>query len=223
MLLEFCAGSPEDALAAARAGADRVELCVELPRDGLTPPRAQIEAAAAALAPLGVPLVVLARPRDGDFVYAPAEIAAIEATLDVCHEVGAEGVALGVLRADGRLDVERCAALLARAAPLAVCFHRAFDAVPDARTALDELVALGCRRVLSSGGAARAIDALRALAGRERHAAGRIEVVPAGRIRGADAAAIAARTGARSVHSSAGGPRGVAALRAALDAPPPAR
>jgi copper homeostasis protein len=222
VLLEICAPSWAAAAVAAQGGADRVELCERLDVGGLTPGRAHLRAAAVAV-PRGVPIVVLVRPRAGDFVYAGAEVDAMRRAIDDAREAGAAGVALGVLRADGSVHVAHTEALVRHAAPLPVCFHRAFDAVPDPRDALDELAALGVARVLTSLGRARALDAADDLAALVGHAAGRLAVMPGGGVRSGHVAALVEATGAREVHSSAGlgeqlQPDEVVALRRALDA-----
>jgi copper homeostasis protein len=220
VLLEICAPSWAAAAIAAQGGADRVELCERLDVGGVTPTRAHLRAVAVATS---VPVVVLVRPRAGDFVYSDAELAAMRRAIDEAREAHAAGVALGVLRADGALDLVRTEALIRHAAPLPVCFHRAFDAVPDPRAALDELAALGVVRVLTSLGRERAADAVDGLRALVEHAAGRLVVMPGGGVRSDHVAQLVRATGAREVHSSAGlgdrsRPDEVVALRRALDA-----
>jgi copper homeostasis protein len=220
VLLEICAPSWAAAALAAQGGADRIELCEALSVGGLSPGRAHLRAAALAV---DVPVVVLVRPRAGDFVYSEVELSAMRHAIDEAREARAAGVALGVLRADGRVDTARTEALLNHAAPLPVCFHRAFDAVPDPHVALDELCALGVARVLTSLGRPRALDATDALAALVEHAAGRLAVMPGGGVRSDHVAQLAALTGATELHSSAGLDERlqadeVVALRRALDA-----
>lgn len=152
-LLEVSAGSLASALAAQEGGADRVELCDNLAEGGTTP---SYGALAVARDRLRIPLYVLIRPRGGDFLYDAAERAAMLADVEACVRLGCDGVAIGALDADGEVDTAVCGELIAAAGSLGVTFHRAFDAVRDARRALEAVVALGCERILTSGGAADA-------------------------------------------------------------------
>jgi copper homeostasis protein len=177
----------------------------------------------AAVVAANLPIVMLVRPRAGDFVYSEVEITAMRRAIDEARELRAVGVALGVLRPDGRVDTARTDALIRHAAPMPVCFHRAFDAVPEPRAALDELAALGVTRVLTSLGRTRAVDAAGDLRALVDHAAGRLAVMPGGGVRSDHVAALARDAGVLEVHSSAGLgehllPDEVVALRRALDA-----
>ena len=117
---------------------------------GLTPSHGQI---ALAREQLRLPLYVLIRPRAGDFLYSDLECEAMQRDIEACAGVGCDGVVLGVLDAEGEVDMPRCRALIAAAGNLGVTFHRAFDLSRDPAQALEDLVALGCERVLTSGGA----------------------------------------------------------------------
>ena len=200
-LLEICVDSPEGAVLAAAGGADRIELCAELSVGGVTP-----SAGAVAVARAGVelPLMVLLRPRSGDFCHGPAELAAMAADIDVIKATGADGVVLGVLTPDGTIDLEAVARLVARARPMQVTFHRAFDHTRDPFEALAALRELGVERVLSSGQAARAADATDLLRRLVADAGPDLSVMPGGGVRPANVAALVAATGCREVHASAG-------------------
>jgi copper homeostasis protein len=220
VLLEICAPSWAAAALAAQGGADRIELCEALSVGGLTPGRAHLRAAAVAV---DIPVVVLVRQRAGDFVYSKAELSAMRHAIDEAREARAAGVALGVLRRDGTIDAAQTEALIRHAEPLPVCFHRAFDNVPEPFAALDELADLGVARILTSLGRARALDAADELRALIEHAAGRLVVMPGGGLRADHVAEFVRATGARELHSSAGletrfGPDEVVALRRALDA-----
>ena len=202
--IEVCAGDVESALAAAAGGADRIELAAALEVGGVTP---SCGALATVRAAVELPLVVLVRPRRGDFLYGAAEQRAIEADLGAARDAGADGVALGALRADGTVDRELCARWVELARPLAVTFHRAFDLCRDLEEALETLIDVGVARVLTSGGAAdvgAGRDALRDLV---RKAGARVAVMPGGGVRAANARELVAHTGARELHLSASGPR----------------
>ncbi len=198
--LEICVEDLAAAKRAVAAGADRLELCLDLAAGGLTPPRELVVAARAAT---DVPLHVLVRPRAGDFAFDETECRRMKTAVDAAYEAGADGVVLGVLRPDGRVGRERLARLLDRAHPMSVTFHRAMDEVPDPLEALETLVELGVDRVLTSGGAPSVPEGLDVLAELVRAAGDRLVVLPGGGVRSADAARILERTGAWELHGSA--------------------
>ncbi|PWK92825.1 copper homeostasis protein CutC [Fulvimonas soli] len=199
-LLEVAAGSLASALAAQEGGADRVELCGSLAGGGVTPSYGLI---AAARERLRIPLYVLVRPRAGDFLYDDAELDAMCRDVEACARLGCDGVAIGALDADGEVDQARCRALVAAAGKLGVTFHRAFDAARHPSRALEEIVALGCERVLTSGGRADALEGAPAIAALAAQAAGRIRVMAGAGIRPDNLAAVAARSHADEFHASA--------------------
>lgn len=198
--LEICAASLPSALAAQAGGAHRIELCQNLEQGGLTPSYGLIQQT---LAQLSIPVFVLIRPRPGGFVYSSDELAIMRADIDVCRALGAAGVVLGALDAAGRVALAVCQALMQRAGALQVTFHRAFDACPDPARALEDVIALGCQRVLTSGGQASAVAGQAQLAALVAQAAGRIRVMPGAGISAANIRALARHTGAREFHTSA--------------------
>ncbi len=199
-LLEIAANSVASALAAQEGGADRIELCSALELGGLTPSHAMI---AQARERLRIPVYVLIRPRDGDFLYSDLECETIQRDIEACKTLGCDGVVIGVLDADGNIDVARCRSLIAAAGSLGVTFHRAFDVTRDAHAALDDAIALGCERVLTSGARARAIDGVGLIAKLVQQAANRIVVMPGAGIDERNVSAVRTVTGAREFHASA--------------------
>jgi len=200
--VEVCVESVAGLEAAARAGAQRVELCCGLSEGGLTPGLALSEAA---LAARRLPVIVLVRPRAGDFLYSASEFDVLVREVELARAAGAAGVALGVLTRDGGLDEERLARLVQRAGPLAVTFHRAFDQLADPLGALERLRALGVARILTAGGAARARDGARQLAELVSAAGDGLEVVAAGGVRADHVRALVQASGVRAVHLAARG------------------
>jgi len=200
MLLEIAANSVASALAAQEGGADRVELCTALELGGLTPSHAQI---ALARERLRIPLYVLIRPRAGDFLYNALECEAMQRDIEACVALGCDGVVLGMLDAEGGVDMARCRALIAAAGTLGVTFHRAFDLCRDPARALEDIVALGCERVLTSGAQASAIEGAALIRSLIAQANGRLAVMPGAGITAQNIAALAAATGAREFHASA--------------------
>jgi len=196
---ELCSETLAACLAARVGGAHRIELCSALSEEGLTPSHALIRAA---VEQSGLPVYVLLRPRGGDFVYCDEEFGLMREDLLHARELGASGFALGVLRPDGRVDIERTRELVALAAPLEVTFHRAFDVTPSLDAALEDVIAAGCTRVLTSGGERDVVAGQAALARLVEIAAGRIAIAAGGGLRVENAAAVARATGAAHFHGS---------------------
>lgn len=198
-LLEIAAGSLASAQAAQEGAADRVELCGSLAEGGVTPSYGVL---ATTRDRVRLPLYVLIRPRGGDFLYNDAEFDSMRRDVETCVRLGCDGVVIGALDADGAID-PRCHELAAAAAQLGVTFHRAFDASVDLQRSLEDVVALGCERILTSGGRTNAVLGADVIAGLVRLAAGRITIMAGAGIRAGNLADIARRTGAREFHGSA--------------------
>jgi copper homeostasis protein len=179
VVVEICVQGLESGLAAEEGGADRIELCDDLAVGGVTP---GVGVVADACRRLSIPIHVLVRPRGGDFVYSEAEFEVMRDEIRTARSLGAAGVVLGILNADGTVDRERNARLIDAAGPLNVTFHKAFDEVRDPFGALDELIGLGVERVLTSGLAPSASEGLGLLVALARKADGRVVVMPGGRI-----------------------------------------
>lgn len=201
MILEVPVETLDEARAAVDAGADRLELCASLEVGGLTPSE---ETLVKVVEWATVPVMVMIRPRGGDFVYDAADVDAMELAIDLAHVLDADGVVFGALRQDGSIDVELCRRVTRPAVAMDCVFHRAFDCVPDRQTALDQLIEQGFDRILTSGGAATAADAtgIETLARLIDSAAGRIDILPGGGIRPDNVASIIRGTGCTSIHSS---------------------
>jgi copper homeostasis protein len=198
-LLEICTASVEDCLAAERGGADRIELNSALMLGGLTPSLGALSEARRAVR---LPIIAMIRPRAGGFCYSASDFRVMQRDAELALAHGADGIAFGILKPDGRIDLRRCRALLRLAARKQTVFHRAFDVVPDPREALDQLVDLGVTRVMTSGQEASAYNGIAAIASFLRQARGRIEVLPAGGINRFTLADVVARTGCDQVHCS---------------------
>jgi copper homeostasis protein len=199
-LLEVAANSVASALAAQEGGAGRVELCASLGEGGLTPSYATI---AIARERLLIPLYVLIRPRAGDFLYDEIEIGTMRRDIEACARLGCDGVVIGALDADGNVALNACRELIHAARGLGVTFHRAFDLARDPALALEELIALGCERVLTSGQRTTASEGaaeIRTLIG---HAGNRIVVMPGAGIDSRNIASLRVATGASEFHASA--------------------
>ena len=199
-LLEIAANSLDSALAAQVGGADRIELCAALELGGLTPSHATI---ALARERARLPVYVLIRPRAGDCVYSEAEFETMQRDVEACVALGCDGVVIGALDGAGRIDVARCRALVAAAKHLGVTFHRAFDLAADPHRALDDVVALGCERLLTSGLAPDALAGAAQIRALVERAAGRIRIMAGAGIDAANIAVVRAASGADEFHASA--------------------
>lgn len=197
-LLESVVETVAAARAAEHAGAGRLELCARLADGGITPPA---ELVTEVLERVSIPVFVMIRPRAGDFVYSDSEMSAALHDVAAARGRGAHGLVLGVLHPDGHIDVERTRRLVDCAEGLPVTFHRAFDAVPDQRAALEGAIAAGASRVLTSGGAPTAHEGADRLGALVRQAGERITVLAGGGVRAANVQAILARSGVREVHA----------------------
>lgn len=199
-ILEICAGSVESAIAARDGGAQRIELCAALEVGGVTPSAGLI---AEARKIEGVVLNVIIRPRGGDFLYNEYEAACMEQDIRTCKQLGVDGVVIGALTADGDIDTTLCKRLIAAADGMSVTFHRAFDMCRDPRKALEELISLGCDRVLTSGQAATAEAGVPLLKELVEQADGRIIIMPGCGVNRGNVASILESTGANEIHASA--------------------
>jgi copper homeostasis protein len=195
-VVEISVESMERAVAAERGGALRIELCGSLDIGGVTP---GVELMREVRARVSVPIFSMVRPRGGDFVYSAAEFEEMRAAIKAARSTGMDGVVLGLLKADGTVDVARTAELVRSAAPLPVTFHRAFDESADLAAALEDVIATGATRLLTSGGSATASEAL--IAELVRNARGRIAVMPGSGVTAGNVAEIAVATGATEIHA----------------------
>jgi len=199
IVFELCAESVDACLAAQAGGAHRIELCTALSEGGLTPSHGLLSES---VRKSGLPVHVLIRPRGGDFVYTPAEMDVMREDLKYARSFGASGVVLGLLRADGTVDLEQTRQLVEMAGPLEVTFNRAFDYAISQEQALEDVIAAGCKRVLTSGGEPDVVRGAEALARLVNQAAGRIDVAVGGGLRLNNAARVARATGAQHFHGS---------------------
>lgn len=197
MLIEACVDSVDSAIAAQTGGAKRVELCAALLEGGLTPSAGAI---ALSRQSLSIGLHVIIRPRGGDFLYTSSEHAVMLGDIDTAKHAGADGVVIGVLDADARVDEARTRELAERARPMSVTYHRAFDMTREPFAALETLIELGIDRVLTSGQEESAMAGLELLGALVKRAGERVVIMPAGNIHENNIDKIAAETGAKELH-----------------------
>jgi copper homeostasis protein len=196
--LEVCVDTLDGILAAKAGGASRVELCAALSEGGLTPPVGLMRAAART----GIPCFAMIRPRSGLFHFSAGEVAMMVDDIRAAKAAGLAGVVMGVQAPDGRLDVAVLGRLRDEAAGMGTALHRVIDVVPDPMEALDQAIALGFDRVLTSGGAQEAPDGVDVIAAMVARARGRISVMPGCGLTPGNVAGIVARTGVAEVHAA---------------------
>lgn len=176
MKLEICANSYQSFVNAQKAGADRIELCSELSVGGVTPSFGLLEKVAKNCR---IPVHVLIRPRSGNFCYTDEEFQQIKTDIQICKELGFQGIVSGILNKDNTIDVNRNQELIAISKPLSFTFHRAFDCVPNPIESLHQLIDLQVDRVLTSGQQNTAIEGLELLKQLQNIAKNRLIILPA--------------------------------------------
>ena len=199
MKCELCAYTLEACHTAARIGIDRVELCASPAEGGVTPSMATI-AQACAIPDMEVSVMI--RPRGGDFLYSDEEFVTMLHDIRIAREAGATGVVFGVLTAEGKVDVERTRLLVEAAQGMDTTFHRAIDMTEDYLQAVEDIIATGCTRILTSGGHDKAIDGIDNLSQAVARAAHRIEIMAGSGVTAGNARQLAS-TGVDALHFSA--------------------
>ena len=200
MTTEVVVYNIESALNAQAGGADRVELCDNPGGGGTTPSIGTIEVLKEQL---DISLFVMIRPRGGDFCYTDLEFEAMKRDIDRCKALGVDGVVLGMLSPDGTIDKQRCRALIERARPLKVTCHRAFDMTRDPMEALENCIAVGFDRILTSGQQAQAGDGVDLIAQLVQKAEERISIMPGCGVNEDSVEKIVKQAGIQEIHLSA--------------------
>lgn len=210
MKIEICANSIQSALAAQKAGADRIELCSALTLGGITPSKGLISEVKKAV---DIPVHVLIRPRPGGFQYSKTEIAVMIADIEMCDVMGCEGIVIGALDDDNNIDMEAMLPLISAAQDMDITFHRAFDMLAHPERELQilkKMPSLGVKRVLTSGQKNKAIDGIKLLKELKKIAGKKIEIMPGSGI-SLDTIPVFKKAGFTSVHLSASGTTSVEA------------
>lgn len=184
---------------AVEGGADRIELCANLAEGGTTPSYGHIKKCRETFDVLIYPII---RPRGGDFLFNDEEFDIMLQDVRLCKQLGCDGVVIGLLNRDGSIDKKRSSQLVEAAYPLGVTFHRAFDRCRDPFEALQELVEIGCERILTSGQRPAAPDAAELIAQLNKAADDRIIIMPGSGVRKENIRQLAEQTGCVEFHSS---------------------
>ncbi|HTN45058.1 MAG TPA: copper homeostasis protein CutC [Flavipsychrobacter sp.] len=185
--------------AAVKGGADRIELCANLAEGGTTPPYGTLVQCREDFA---VQLYPIIRPRGGDFLYTDEEFACMMKDIEMCKHLGCDGVVIGILSSNGDIDIPRNARLVELAYPLRVTFHRAFDRCREPFEALEQLVQLGCERILTSGLQPLVTDGIELISQLNATAGDRIIIMPGSGIRKENIKTVEAVTKCREFHAS---------------------
>ena len=198
--IEICANSVESAVKAQEGGAYRVELCAGIPEGGTTPSFGDIRMARQLLQK--TKLHVIIRPRGGDFLYSKLELDIMLHDIKVARQLGADGVVFGCLTAEGNVDVPAMKMLMNAVGDMSVTFHRAFDMCKNPQEALEQIIALGCNRILTSGQEPNAVNGIPLLKELVKQADGRIIIMPGCGVNPSNILQIAEETGASEFHFS---------------------
>jgi copper homeostasis protein len=199
-ILEICCYNLESALIAEDAGADRIELCADPASGGTTPGIGLIKSVRKKI---GIELYPIIRIRGGDFLFSDEEFEVMMHEVEACKLAGCEGVVIGMLLPDGRVDKINSARLIEKAYPMGVCFHRAFDWTRNPFEALEDVIEIGCERILTSGQQPSAILGASLIKDLVVQAADRIQIMPGSGIRAGNIVDLKNETGATTFHSSA--------------------
>lgn len=199
-LLEIAVFNIESAIAAERAGADRIELC-ENPFDGGTTP--SYGTLKIIREKIRIPVFPIIRPRGGDFLYSDNEFEVMKNDLQLVRELGFAGAVIGLLHKDGTIDTKRTKELVAIAPDMQLTFHRAFDRCKNPLQALEDIIQTGCARILTSGQKPNVNDAKELIKTLIQKANNRIIILPGSGVRSNGLHELANDTGAAEFHSSA--------------------
>ena len=199
LILEIATSDFNSSFAAAKGGADRIELCNNLAEGGTTQSEAVIKHCREKL---NIQIFPIVRPRGGDFLYTHDEFQIMLNDINTCKELNCDGVVIGLLNSDGSIDVDRTNRLVELAYPMEVTFHRAFDRCRDPFEALEQLIAMGCTRILTSGQHQTAPEGIDLIAQLVRTADERIVIMPGSGVRKENIQHLAQQTGANEFHSS---------------------
>jgi copper homeostasis protein len=198
-IIEIATADFNTTKAAVEGGADRIELCAALTEGGTTPSQGMIRRCREAFS---VSLFPIIRPRGGDFLYSDDEYEIMLKDVLLCKQSSCDGVVIGLLRSNGDIDLSRTARLVEAAYPMEVTFHRAFDRCRDPLAALEELISIGCQRILTSGQQPSAPDGMELIAQLVTAASHRIVIMPGSGVRKENIRSLAENSGATEFHSS---------------------
>jgi copper homeostasis protein len=198
-LIEIATTDYHTTESAVEGGADRIELCADLEEGGITPSHGHI---IKCREKFDLPIYVMIRPRGGDFLYSKDEFGMMAADIKFCKEIGCDGIVTGLLNIDGTIDAVRMGDIVSQAYPMEVTFHRAFDRCKDPFEAMEEIIELGCERILTSGQKKTAMEGIELIAQLNKMAEKRIIIMPGSGVRKENIKLLAEKTGCTEFHTS---------------------
>ena len=202
--IEICCTSVADALEAEKGGAIRIELCTAISSGGVTPSFGLVKEAVSAVGGAeGIDVNVLIRASEGNFCYSSSQIKVMTEDIRLCRQLGADGVVIGALTPDGKIDIDACKEMVEAAGDMSITFHRAFDACINPFEALEQIICLGCDRILTSGQKPTATEGAGLLSELVRKADGRIIIMPGSGVNPANISELERITRASEFHSTA--------------------
>lgn len=198
MIKEACVETIEEAILAQEKGANRIELCSDLANDGLSP---SFELMKEACSELQIPVMVMARPRAGNFVYTPDEIEQMKKDIDLAKKAGADGIVFGLLTSLNKIDIKNTRILADYAKPLPVTFHKAIDELEDLVEGTKNLLQIeNIKRILTSGGRPTALEGKETIREMIKIAGDQIIILVAGKVINTNVNEIQKITGAKELH-----------------------
>jgi len=197
-IFEACVGNYNEAISAAKRGAHRIELCDNLMEDGTTPSYGTIRRT---IEKLDIPVMVIIRPRGGNFTYTEEELDIMKYDVEMCKELGAYGVVIGAIK-DYKIDKEIISELVNLAKPMTITFHMAFDEIEDKKTAIDDLIKLKVDRILTKGGCKNAMTGKDCLKDLVKYSASRISIMPGKGVNKVNRDFLLEYTGANEIHGT---------------------
>ncbi len=198
-IIEIATSDYATTAAAVAGGANRIELCANLSEGGTTPSYGVIKTCRENFDTLIYPII---RPRGGDFVFTNEEFNVMVQDVQLCKQLGCDGVVIGLLNTDGNIDIKRTEILVKLAYPLGVTFHRAFDRCADPLEALEQIINIGCERILTSGQQPHALDGIELITQLQQTANDRIIIMPGSGVRKENIAQLAQLSGCTEFHTS---------------------
>ncbi len=198
MIKEVCCSTLEAVRQAHATGKQRVELCAALEVGGITPSMGMVAQALET----GIPVNVLVRLRSGDFVYTAEEVAAMCSDIRQLAAMGVNAVVIGALTPEGDIDLEATRRMVDAAEGVQITFHRAFDECCHPLQALEQIIQLGCHRILTSGQAPTAPEGAALIRQLVEQAAGRIIILAGSGVTPENAPQLVAQTGVSEVHGT---------------------
>lgn len=198
MIKEACVETFEEAKLAKERGASRIELCSDLANDGLTP---SIDLMNKVISELDIPVMTMARPRGGNFVYTRDEVEQIKKDIDLAKTTGAAGVVFGLLTSENKIDVRNTRLLAEYAFPLPITFHKAIDELENPLEGVKDLLEIeGIKRILTSGGKPTATEGQVVIREMIKVAGDKIIILVAGKVTDSNAKEIQRITEAKELH-----------------------